>query len=86
MSNDETESGLTIGEVAETGEDLTTEYNFTCECEHVDYSDQLETLILNTEYIANTNAQIISINLFSISLFCAVGISVILYKFFKIFF
>lgn len=79
------ESGLTNVEVAETGETETNNYSFTCECEHVDYTDQLEALILQSEYIANSNAQLVSNNLFVISFVFGFGICFILYKFLKIF-
>ncbi len=69
----------------EGSETETTEISYVCDCEHIDYTEQLETLILQNEYLANSNAQLVTNDLFAISFVCGFGVCFILYKFLKIF-
>lgn len=58
---------------------------FTCTCEHLDYTDQMEYLISIEEQNLLVNQQIATNGLLSFYFLAGFGVSYLLYKFFKIF-
>lgn len=88
LVNDEAE-----GENAETGETVINEYSFTCDCEHIDYTEQLETLITQTEYLISieeesllSDRQLVANNLYMIAFLFGFGVSYLLYRIIKLFY
>ncbi len=69
----------------ETTENTINEITYNCECNHVDYTENLEALTLQLEYLTTTNEQQLVTNIFIISSCVGVGVCLILYKILKIF-
>lgn len=59
---------------------------FTCTCQHLDYTEQLEYLISIEEQNLISNQQIVANNLYIIAFFVGFGVSYLLYKLIKLFY
>lgn len=82
MENEILETETT--ENSETVENTTTEIIYNVEC--IDYTEQLETLTTQIEYLTTVQEQQLVTNYFNTSLMLGCAVCFILYRFIKIFF
>lgn len=79
------EDEILTNEETPTTETETEEVVYNCTCEHVDYTEYLETLTQQTEYLASVNTQLYHSNLFIIVLVFAFFLGYLFYKLLKFF-